>query len=336
MTPIVTRAFARAGLLGNPSDGYGGKTISLIVSNFWAEAILTPSPILAIDMSDPFEQSFSSIAELRQHVVEHGYYGGERLVKAAIKRFADYCDGRHELTRPCFRIAIRSNIPLQVGLAGSSAIIIATLRGLMQWYEVTIPPYLLASLALSAELDELGIPAGLQDRVVQAYEGIVYMDFARSAMKDEGGLVFGSYEPIELDRFPNFYISYSTRGSEPTEVLHGDLKRRYQAGEPAVLQAMDQWAEFAREGKDVLLRGDDVRLAELIDANFDLRRRMCRLNPHHVEMVETARGVGCSAKYCGSGGAILGTYFDEAMFNRLGKALHSLGCHVFKPHLRPV
>ena len=336
MTPIVTRAFARAGLLGNPSDGYGGKTISLIVRNFLAEATLTPSPTLVIDMSDPFEQSFSSIVELRQHVVEHGYYGGERLVKAAIKRFADFCEGRHDLTRSCFRIAIRSNIPLQVGLAGSSAIIIATLRGLMKWYDVSIPPHLLASLALSAERDELGIPAGLQDRVVQAYEGIVYMDFARSAMKDEGGLVYGSYEPIELERIPNFYIGYSTRGSEPTEVLHGDLKRRYLAGEPAVLQAMDQWAEFAREGKDVLLCGDHVRLAELIDANFDLRHRMCRLNPHHVEMVETARRVGCSAKYCGSGGAILGTYSDEAMYNRLENVLHSIGCHVLKPQIHPV
>ena len=34
------RAYARAGLLGNPSDGYHGKTISLSVRNFWAEVVL--------------------------------------------------------------------------------------------------------------------------------------------------------------------------------------------------------------------------------------------------------------------------------------------------------
>ena len=34
------RAFARAALLGNPSDGYGGKTISISVRNYWAVVVL--------------------------------------------------------------------------------------------------------------------------------------------------------------------------------------------------------------------------------------------------------------------------------------------------------
>ena len=40
MLIIRKRAYARAGLLGNPSDGYNGKTISVIVRNFWAEVVL--------------------------------------------------------------------------------------------------------------------------------------------------------------------------------------------------------------------------------------------------------------------------------------------------------
>ena len=40
MDIIRKRAYARAGLLGNPSDGYNGKTISIIVRNFWAEVVL--------------------------------------------------------------------------------------------------------------------------------------------------------------------------------------------------------------------------------------------------------------------------------------------------------
>lgn len=40
MQIIRKRAYARAGLLGNPSDGYNGKTVSLIVRNFWAEVVL--------------------------------------------------------------------------------------------------------------------------------------------------------------------------------------------------------------------------------------------------------------------------------------------------------
>lgn len=34
---ITSRVHARIGLLGNPSDGYNGKTISFALANFWAE-----------------------------------------------------------------------------------------------------------------------------------------------------------------------------------------------------------------------------------------------------------------------------------------------------------
>ena len=40
MLLIRKRAFARAGLVGNPSDGYFGRTISLILRNHWAEVTL--------------------------------------------------------------------------------------------------------------------------------------------------------------------------------------------------------------------------------------------------------------------------------------------------------
>ncbi len=43
------------------------------------------------------------------------------------------------------------------------------------------------NLVLAAE-EELGITAGLQDRVVQVYGGVVYMDFDRGLMARSGGV----------------------------------------------------------------------------------------------------------------------------------------------------
>ena len=77
-----------------------------------------------------------------------------------------------------FSVRYSTTIPRAVGMAGSSAIIVATLRGLMEFYEVEIPLHVQPSLALSVETMELGIAAGLQDRVVQIYEGLVAMNFA--------------------------------------------------------------------------------------------------------------------------------------------------------------
>jgi glucuronokinase len=52
-----------------------------------------------------------------------------------------------------------------------------------------------------------------------------------------------------------------------------------------------------------------------------------------VEMVEAARACGASAKFAGSGGAIVGFYTDEAMFERLAAALSGLQCRVLKPEV---
>lgn len=45
---IEHKAYARIGLLGNPSDVYYGRTISLSLANFWASVRLQPSKDLVI------------------------------------------------------------------------------------------------------------------------------------------------------------------------------------------------------------------------------------------------------------------------------------------------
>ena len=39
----------RVGLMGNPSDGFNGKTIAMSISNFWAEVTLVESETLVYD-----------------------------------------------------------------------------------------------------------------------------------------------------------------------------------------------------------------------------------------------------------------------------------------------
>ncbi len=333
---IVRRcAFARAGLLGNPSDGYGGKTISIIVRNYWAEVVLEPSDRLTIVPDLNSRDSFDSIADLTNKVRDHGYYGAVRLLKASIKRFYEFTEGDHLLHNRNFSISFSSNIPRQVGLAGSSAIITATLRGLMTWYDVSIPNHLLASLTLSVE-QELGIPAGLQDRVIQAYEGVVYMDFDAATMQTEKGLSFGQYESISPKLLPNLYVAYAHSASEPTEVLHNDLRQRFDNGDREVTSAMVKFAEIAEAGNAALNSGQPERIHQLIDQNFDLRCSICQVQPLHQKMVNTARSVGASGKNCGSGGAIIGTFADDRMLDQLGNAMGEIGCRIIQPQITPI
>jgi len=334
MLIIRKRACARAGLVGNPSDGYHGKTISLIVRDFFAEVTLYEWEDVELVFSQEDQSSFRSVRDLVQDVRQHGYYGGIRLVKATVKKFVEYCL-RHdlELHDRNFSIRYESNIPRQVGLAGSSAIIVATMRCLMEFYDIEIPRRVLPSLVLSVETEELGIAAGLQDRVIQVYEGLVYMDFSEEQADTLYDFPCGAYEPLDTSLLPPVYIAYSTGVSEPTEVFHNNLRARYEQSDPGVISAMKRFADLTVDAREALLAGNAESLGRLIDANFDLRRSICRLPDRQVRMIQRARRAGATAKFAGSGGAIVGTYPDDSTFERLVDELSGIQCRVIRPDL---
>ena len=328
---IETYGYARAGLLGNPSDGYFGKTIAFVMSNFRARVLLYPSARLEIKLSKADLPVFENLGDLYRTTRWRGYYGGIRIIQALIVKLIDYCREKGiELEDRNFTLEYESSVPQRLGLGGSSAIITASLRALCQYYDLDIPLPIQANLVLETETRELNVPAGLQDRVVQAYQGLVYMDFSRSLMDARG---YGEYECLDPDLMPNVYVAYRTSLSEGTEVFHGNLGERWRRGDPPVVEAMKTWAGYAAEGRECLLRRDYQRLGELIDANFDLRARIYQIDRGNLEMVRAARKAGASANFAGSGGAIVGTYTDDAMFTRLTDYMKAIGVAVIQPKI---
>jgi glucuronokinase len=326
---IESRAFARAGLLGNPSDGYFGKTISIIIRNFGASVLLYESPELIIEEQVEDTNAFRNIYHLTETINLTGYYGGSRLVKAAIKKFCEYCDQNNaKLSNKNFSIRYQTSIPRQVGLAGSSAIVTATFRALMKFYDIDIPLHLLPSLVLSAEVDELGINAGLQDRVVQAYEGCVFMDFDKAHLQKKG---YGKYDKLDAQNLPKLYLAYKTNLSKVSGTVLNNIKQRYNSGEQLVIDTLGEIAHCAEEGKKAISDRDHKKLGELINKNFDLRCKIMNISESNMEMVNTARNCGASAKFSGSGGAIIGTYEDDEMLQKLIINLKNINARVIKP-----
>ena len=324
-------AYARAGLVGNPSDGYFGKTISFTFSNFAAKVSLYDNPEVEIVPSLRDRSAYGSVRELVEDVKAYGYYGGIRLMKATIRRFVEWCDENAvALPERNFSIRYRTTIPRHVGLAGSSALVTATLRCLMEHYDVAIPEPIQPGLVLSVESSELGISAGLQDRVVQVYEGCVYMDFARELMDERG---YGRYEELDTGRLPNLFIAYRTDLAEGSEVYHNDLRERWQNGDPEVVQAMADFAGYAEEVRNLLDAGRGNTIGPWLDKNFDRRRAISPIAPRNIEMVERARGAGAHCKFSGSGGAIVGTYADATMFEAICAAFEGTNTVVIRPQV---
>jgi len=348
---VTTQAYPRAGLIGNPSDGYFGKTIAYCFTNFRAEIELWESPELELLPSRRDHSVFKGLESLHADVKSNGYYGGFRLLKASCKVFLDYCHERGiQLDGRNFTLRYRSDVPNRVGLAGSSAIITACMRALMGFYSVKISRHSLANLVLSVENEELSIPAGLQDRVAQAYEHPVYMDFNRTLMEERG---YGDYHVMDFSPIGgHLYVAYREDLSQGTEVYHNDLRTRYKQGNKEVLAAIARWAELTEAFRDTLagfMQGaagesgisEADRKTRLIDSlssllneNFDLRSSLYDVGDGNRELVSIARRAGASAKFAGSGGAITGLFHSEDQFAAMKEAFARKGVRAFRPQLK--
>ena len=325
---IETTAYPRAALIGNPSDGYFGKTIAFTFKNFEARVELRESGVLQIIPCERENLVFRGISHLTDEVKQYGYYGGVRLIKAAIKTLSEYCAEHNiELQDKNFILTYSSSIPGRLGLAGSSAIITAAMKAMMEFYGIDIPKPVLANLVFAVEKKELHIGGGLQDRVVQVHGQPVYMNFDKSLMSAQG---YGEYIPFDPMLLPNLYLAYRNNLAEGSELTHNDLGKRFANGEPAVLDAIEKWKALTDEVWHRLNKGNKD-IGDLIDRNFDIRKSICVISEGNMELISAARGTGASAKFTGSGGAIIGTYTDEAMFEKLVKNMTAINASVIKP-----
>jgi len=212
---------ARAAIAGNPSDGYGGAVLAVTLPWWGAEAEAIPAADPAADPPNA-------------------------LVEATVARFGfSYGTGG---------AAVRwsTSIPQRVGLGSSSALAIAVIRALSELHAVELGPTETAELALAVETEDLGIVAGLQDRVVQSYGGLVFMEFGRR----------GGYELLEARSLPPLVIAWREDTAASSAGVHEDLRERHRRGEPLVREAMDQLAAVARRARDALLAGNRELLCD--------------------------------------------------------------------------
>ena len=335
MTAIRTRSFARAGLLGNPSDGYFGKTLSFTFTQFGVDLTLTESSRIRFQQGEVDDATFASLDEMARNLRLYGYYGGIRLLKATTKRFFDYCCERGiALSDRNFAVEYKINIPRLVGLSGSSAICSAMLKALMKFYDVEIPLEIQPTICLEAEREELGINCGFQDRVIQVYNGLVFMDFDRAFVEANNRGKYERLDPV----LPNLYVAYDVHRAEESGKAHQKVKRLFEAKNADVVAAMSEFADIAQRGRDLIVRAqkggqapDIAMLSSLVNANFDLRDRIFQVAEENRRMVMTARQSGASAKFAGSGGAIVGLFADDAQFQRLKADLAKIGAETFRP-----
>ena len=294
---VVVSVPARVGLLGNPGDGYGGRTIAFTVAELAAEVTAAPAEDWDVGVGD-----------------------GSILLQAAVR----------QMNLPvAARLAFTTTIPRQMGLAGSSAIIIAAMRAIAVVNDHSMDPVELAKAALEAETRFLQVTAGPQDRVIQAYGGMLDMDFAEPWDA-------ASYRRLDPGLLPEgIFVAWKGGVGESSGTLHSDVRRRWDANDGEVRAHINRFRHHAERGLAAMQSDDAGELADVFDASFASRSALWSLSQHDRDMVALAKRHGAGAKFCGSGGAIVGVLRDAAGLADLQQAFTDAGYGFLVPTVGP-
>ncbi|KAI0565815.1 Nucleotide-diphospho-sugar transferase [Gracilaria domingensis] len=315
--PAVGRAYPRVGILGNPSDGFEGKVISAsIVSEGYAEVVATENNKFVITPSpmNEFFIEFDDLNHMMRRADECGIgYSARPLVAAACIMFAkiyrEYKSNGDEASvlnsLPGCELTYSSTIPPKIGLSGSSAFILATFRALARFYNTSLEAIcpdikIWADMMRKAETELLGIAGGRQDPIMALMQGAVLMDFTG------GGL--GNWERLDEKLLPDMWLCYHYSVGESSGKVHGNLRSRYSNGDQTIPIAVRQLIELVDKGKKALESGDDNRLPELFNRNFELRIELVgdtAIGDANKKLTSVAKEAGFAAKMTGSGGCAL-------------------------------
>lgn len=346
---VVDMSYARVGLMGNPSDGFAGKTVSFLISNFSAEVCITDSGNTEVELVRHVKldaTEYSDISDLQRQSTVQGYYGGIRLLQATCKRFSSLCFEAGVIIHLLrgFKMSYDTNIPRMVGLSGSSAIIVAAFRCLMKYYGLTLADLMIATedfpqVILDIEKEELGISAGLQDRVIQTYGGLVHMDFSKSSLSG----FKNTYTVLDTSLLPKFYLAYNTNAGGDSGKVHSTVKERWAQGDHDLVAGMSELGNYADEAVQALTSRNFKALAELMQLNFAMRRCLYSdavVGLHNVAMTEVAECCGLAAKFTGSGGALLclridgvDEWFDLEKEQKVREKFHREGFEFVRVHI---
>lgn len=292
MTPVRVSVPARAHLAGNPSDGYGGAVLSVTVPSMSATVIATEAARFSI--RGPSE-TWSSMDAMTADTERVGYDGGERLVQAALVTLHRELDADVERRPATFEWS--TTIPRSVGLGGSSAVVLATMRAAMRIWDVhpSLDDLELARAALRAEKDELGIAAGIADRTAQTIGGVVLTDCRNGDSAIE--IVPGADLTMTL--------AWRPAAAAPSGEYHGRLRSAIEAGDDEARRGLDMLAVLADRAATAIEEGHRSLLAASLDESLAIRRRLGPVPPAALEGVDEFQAGGAGVNFAGSGGALV-------------------------------
>jgi len=304
----------RIGILGNPSDIYGGKVIAMTIQ-FRAEVWINCANNFSVLMADgrKADKSLSN------------------LIEASLKRLIREGWIKEEVP---IEVLVKTSIPREAGMGGSTAIIVAFLDACRKMFRLEYDNYRLAEIAQKVEHKDLGIVAGYNDRYAISLGGLIFMDFTGKNVDREvwEGEPYAKIRTIQTSDIPLVcgYWGVKRRSGD----VHAQIRRRYLQGDSEISEAIKHLIKSTEEGEEAIIQSDWKALAELMNENYEIARKVgwTYLIDEKLRNIGL-KGGAIAAKLGGAGNGGVMVFLAPKNKKKLMKTLKDAGAKVFIPKI---
>lgn len=291
MNPIklTYSAPGRVGIIGNPSDMYGGAVISCSTQERAFASIEAASELILIS-----NRKEVVIRQETDFAFAHDEFD---LVKAIII-------SQNWQKLKC-RIEYWTEMPMRAGLAGSTALMTSIYAAVSAFVGRFEERYILAEKVRQIEYDTLKIMCGFQDAYMTVFGGLNYMEFIgkeyyRGIGNEPLAQMFPLNMKIAYTQLP--FILAHTGVQRISGNVHKPIRDRWLEGEKRVVEGNKQIADIARLARQPLMNQDWVTLGKLMNENHQIQRELGGSGEQNEYLIRLALDNGAyGAKLAGAG-----------------------------------
>lgn len=214
----------------------------------------------------------------------------------------------HELVREAMKktrvkkgveISFYADIPSEgSGLGSSSSVTVGVLNALYQYIGKSVPADQLAREACEIEIDILKKPIGIQDQYIAAYGGLNFLEFQKNGKVKSNKI---NINHGIIDDFDSSLMLFYTGMTRKSGQILTEVKQNVGSKTKILLENK----KMAYEAYEALLKGDIERIGELLDAYWQLKKKMgSGVTNEEIElMYQKAKKAGAiGGKIAGAGG----------------------------------
>ncbi|MDR3710280.1 MAG: hypothetical protein P4L33_18440 [Capsulimonadaceae bacterium] len=293
---IKVSAPGRCGLVGNPTDMYGGSVVSCSTREH---------AFCVLDAAWGGPGVLIQVSGVRQRLETQGdlVLRGDHL--DIVRGVLSALDVDPANARP-FSLDVTTDIPMCAGLAGSTAMIATVVGAVLSHIGLRLNLYETAELIRKIEYDVLEIVCGFQDHYMCVFGGLNYMDFRdkSSDAAQDPGAPFATVEPLEpfLESALPIVVAH-TGDKHHSGDVHSPLRARWLEGEKTVVDGHARIARLARLAKKAILAGQWEVVGTLMNQNHEIVRDLGCSSETNETLIAAALGNGAiGAKLAGAGG----------------------------------